>query len=138
MDKIDELITDLVRKVSNFGKDCYCEGDYMQQQSEIDDVRAALRAEYERLQARIAWFETALDTKELVYTKFLSDYQDAKAYIKNLDAAVDKLCPLVARACTKLTPPTIGAVNIADFTFAREMRNAMNEVTKVQNGEVKK
>jgi len=58
MDKIDELITDLVRKVSNLGKDCYCEGDYMQQQSEIDDVRAALRAEYERLQAKIVELET--------------------------------------------------------------------------------
>ena len=56
-------------------------------------------------------------------------------HIKDLNTAIDRLCPLVARAITKVTPPSIGRENTADFDLARAMREALDELTKVQNRE---
>lgn len=56
-----------------------------------------------------------------------------KAHLNNLNRAVDALGPQVARAITKLTPPSISIAYQADFEFARELRVLLDKVTYVQN-----
>lgn len=54
-------------------------------------------------------------------------------HIKLINRAMDRLGPLVARACTKITPPTIGEDGRADFELARSMRDALDDLTEAQN-----
>jgi len=85
------------------------------------------------LDAENAALKEALDISHKNHDRCNRDYVLLKKHLDGINRAVDVLCPKVARAITKLTPPSIADAYRADHQFARELRAALNDVTDAQN-----
>jgi len=85
------------------------------------------------LESELAALKEALDISHKNHDRCNRDYVLLKKHLDGINRAVDVLCPKVARAITKLTPPSIADAYRADHQFARELRAALNDVTDAQN-----
>lgn len=118
--------------------ECYNKGRIQGMLESVWQHRPAedvLMVEIDRLQAENERLREAIDISHAVHNRLNKDYVRLKNYILSVNLAVDKLCPKVSFACTKLTPPSISDAYKADFAFARELREFLNNVTHAQNAQ---
>lgn len=96
------------------------------------EINAGLRREND-LEHELAALKEALDISHKNHDRCNRDYVLLKKHLDGINRAVDALGPKVARAISKLTPPSIADMYLADHQFARELRAALDAVTDAQN-----